>query len=633
MDALPSRLHLFTAILGLLVFGPFTPQCGMAQRGRPVVDKMEPPHWWNGGTEREFVLILHGPELAQCTLSTEEPRLSVLANERREHDDYLFVRMRVEPGCTDGIKSLSLTNEKGRSTPLSFPILDARIRPVGGQGVESGSTMYLIMPDRFANGDPSNDTVEGLRERGVDRSEMYARHGGDLQGIAQHVDYLDALGVDAVWLNPVLLNDQPEASYHGYAVTDHYQVDPRLGGNAAYRDMVAACHQQDIRVIQDVIFNHWGHNHWMVQELPDSSWLHQWPEFTLTNYNCNVMTDPHAVPEEVEQFNKGWFVRQMPDLAPDQDPLLADLLVQNALWWISEAGVDGFRIDTYPYSDQAFMAAFAERILRHHPDVFLFGECWVSSPSAQATYISGSAVSTSDSHLESVKDFQLHFALRDAIGEAPSWRTGITRVHGVLGQDGVYPDPNRLVTFVDNHDTDRWRSVAGDLPRTRYGIGLVMMTRGLPCLYYGTEIGMDGFAAPDGLVRDDFPGGWAEDARSAFTSDERNQQEEQLWQFTAALGQARRQYRQAFSSPMAHLIPRGGQYHFLRSDGRQHLLVLTNASDEAAELDWSQLAPLRRNAEECRSVLGSAGDGPAALEWGDSVTLKPWHFAVYRIDD
>ena len=189
------------------------------------------------------------------------------------------------------------------------------------------------------------------------------------------------------------------------------------------------------------------------------------------------------------------------------------------------------------------------------------------------------------------------------------------------------------MTFVDNHDTDRWHSVAGDLPRTRYGIGLVMMTRGLPCLYYGTEIGMDGFAAPDGLVRGDFPGGWAEDARSAFTSDERNQEEEQLWRFTAALGQARRQYRQAFSSPMAHLIPRGGQYHFLRSDGRQHLLVLTNASDEPAELNWSQLAPLRRNAEECRSILGAAGDGPAALEWGDSVTLKPWHFAVYRIDD
>ena len=336
------------------------------------------------------------------------------------------------------------------------------------------------MPDRFANGDPSNDTVKGLREQGIDRSEMYARHGGDLQGIAQHVDYLDALGVDAVWLNPVLLNDQPEASYHGYAVTDHYQVDPRLGGNAAYRDMVAACHAQDIRVIQDVIFNHWGHNHWMVRELPDSSWLHQWPEFTLTNYNCNVMTDPNAVPEEVEQFNKGWFVRQMPDLAPNQDPLLADLLVQNALWWISEAGVDGFRIDTYPYSDQAFMAAFAERVLRHHPEVFMFGECWVSSPSAQATYISGSAVSTSDSRLESVKDFQLHFALRDAIGEDPSWRTGITRVHGMLGQDGVYPDPNRLVTFVDNHDTDRWRSVAGDMPRTRYGIGLVMMTQAFP---------------------------------------------------------------------------------------------------------------------------------------------------------
>ena len=633
MDLVPPRLHLLTAVLGLLFFSLSAPSMGMEKSKGPAVDKMEPPHWWNGGTEREFVLVLYGPKLSDCTVSTEEPRLTVLANERREHEDFLFVRMRVEPGCTEGIKSLTLTDAKDRATPLSFPIHDARLRPVGGQGIESGSTLYLIMPDRFANGDPSNDTVEGLREQGVDRSEMYARHGGDLQGIAQHVDYLDALGVDALWLNPVLLNDQPKASYHGYAVTDHYQVDPRLGGNAAYRDMVAGCHEKDIRVIQDVIFNHWGHNHWMVRELPDSSWLHQWPEFTLTNYNCNVMTDPNAVPEEVAQFNKGWFVPQMPDLAPDQDPLLADLLVQNALWWISEAGVDGFRIDTYPYSDQAFMASLAERVLRHHPDVFMFGECWVSSPSAQATYISGSAVSTSDSHLESVKDFQLHFALRDAIGEDPSWRTGITRVHGMLGQDGVYPDPNRLVTFVDNHDTDRWRSVAGDMPRTRYGIGLVMMTRGLPCLYYGTEIGMDGFAAPDGLVRDDFPGGWAEDDRSAFGSEGRNDVEEDLWQFTASLGQARRQYREAFSSPMAHLIPRGGQYHFLRSDGKRHLLVLTNASDEPAQLDWNQVAPLRHQAKGCISVLDSSGDGPATLEWGSPLTLQPWHFQVYRLDD
>ncbi|MGB0170677.1 MAG: alpha-amylase family glycosyl hydrolase [Flavobacteriales bacterium] len=626
-------LQLLTLVLGWAFCGALLPFSGHAQRGVPVVDKMEPPHWWNDGTEREFVLVLNGTGLADCTVSTEEPGLTVLANERRAHPDYLFVRLRIETGCDAGAKALDLTNRKGKTRTLSYPIHDAQDRPVGGLGVESGSTMYLIMPDRFANGDPSNDTAEGLREQGVDRSEIYARHGGDLQGIAQHVDYLDALGVDALWLNPVLLNDQPKWSYHGYAVTDHYQVDPRLGGNAAYRDMVAVCHDRGIRVIQDVIFNHWGHNHWMVRELPDSSWLHHWPEFTWTNYNCNVMTDPNAVPEEIEQFNKGWFVRQMPDLAPDQDPLLADLLVQNALWWISEAGIDGFRIDTYPYSDQAFMASFAERILAQHPDVFMFGECWVSSPSAQATYISGSAVSTSDSHLESVKDFQLHFALRDAIGEAPSWRTGITRVHGMLGQDGVYPDANRLVTFVDNHDTDRWRSVAGDLKRTRYGIGLVMMTRGIPCLYYGTEIGMDGFAAPDGLVRDDFPGGWAEDARSAFTSDERNQQEEQLWQFTAALGQARRHYREAFASPMAHLIPRGGQYHFLRSDGKQHLLVLTNASDEPAELDWNQVAPLRHRAEECTSVLGSSGDGPSTLQWGAPLTLQPWHFQVYQLDD
>jgi len=622
-----------TPVLGLLVSVLSPTIDGLAQGTVPEVERMEPPHWWNGGTEREFVLVLHGDGMGSCSVSTEEQWLRVMGNERRTHPDYLFVRLRIEPGCEAGDKQLVLANPDGGTRFLSFPIHDALERPEGGQGVDPGSTLYLIMPDRFANGDESNDSVEGLREVGVDRTEMYARHGGDLQGIAQHVDYLDLLGIDAVWLNPVLINDQPEASYHGYAVTDHYKVDPRLGGNAAYMEMVSACHEKDIRVIQDVIFNHWGHNHWMVHELPDGRWLHQWPEFTLTNYNCNVMTDPHAVEEEIDQFNQGWFVMQMPDLAPDQDPLLADLLVQNALWWISEAGVDGFRIDTYPYSDQAFMASFAERILRQHPNTFMFGECWVSSPSAQAQYVSGSAFNDPDSHLESVKDFQLHFALRDMIRETPTWRTGITRVHGTLGQDGVYPDPNRLVTFVDNHDTDRWRSVAGDMKRTRYGIGLVMMTRGLPCLYYGTEIGMDGFAAPDGLVRSDFPGGWTEDDRSAFTSEGRTFDEEALWSFTAALGQTRRHFRDAFASSMFHLIPRGGQYHFLRTDGRNHLLVLTNASAQPADLDWDQMAPLRNGAEKCSSLLGISGDGPSSIEWGAPLTLEPWHFQVYLIED
>ena len=215
MNRILSRFQMFTAVLGLLGFGMFMPRAGMAQTSGALVNKMEPPYWWNGGTEREFVLVLHGAGLAGCSVFTEEPRLTVLASERREHEDYLFVRLRVEPGCAASIKTLTLTDAKTATAPLSFPIHDARLRPKGGEGIESGSTLYLIMPDRFANGDPSNDTVEGLREQGVDRSEMYARHGGDLQGIAQHVDYLDALGVDALWLNPVLLNDQPKASYHG----------------------------------------------------------------------------------------------------------------------------------------------------------------------------------------------------------------------------------------------------------------------------------------------------------------------------------------------------------------------------------------------------------------------------------
>ena len=625
--------HFYTKPMGMaLIFLSLGP-LSSAQSTRPNIQRMEPPHWWNSGIESEFVLTLYGPNLSECEVSSGHADVVVQHLERRENKDYLFVRLQTRANCLPADVPLKVSSALGMDTTLFYPILDGRQGLPKGQGVPSGATMYLIMPDRFANGDLQNDVNANLRESSVDRTEMYARHGGDLEGIATKLDYLDALGIDAIWLNPVLLNDQPSASYHGYAVTNHYEVDPRLGGNKAYRDLVSACHAKDIRVIQDVIFNHWGHNHWMIQNLPDRKWLHQWPEFTLTNYNCNVMTDPHAVKEEVDVFNRGWFVPEMPDLAPDQDPLLADLLVQNALWWISEAGIDGFRIDTYPYSDKDFMATLAQRILAIHPDFFMFGECWVSSPAVQSSYLSKSPLSTQNSHLESVKDFQLHFALRDAIGEDPTWRTGITRVHATLSQDGVYPDPNRLVTFVDNHDTDRWRSVAGDMARTRYGIGLVMMTRGIPCLYYGTELGMDGFAAPDGLVRDDFPGGWHDDARNAFKESGRTPEERELWKFTAALGQARRTYRGAFASPMTHLIPRKGQYHFLRADGEQRLLILSNASDEPAEVDWSALAPLQEGATKGQTILGATGSGAQRFLWGAPLTLAPWHFAVYRLEN
>ena len=620
-----------TVSLVLLLGCDWGGQTIMAQNPNAVLSKMEPPHWWNGGTEPEFVLCLFGPNMASAQAFSLSETVLVDHQERRSHSDFLFVHLSIQPDCPAGDHRLQLSFPNGSQHIIPYPIRDSAERPAGGQGIEPGSTMYLIMPDRFANGEPSNDVVPGLRESNHDRSEMYARHGGDLQGVAAHTSYLQDLGVDALWLNPVLLNDQPSASYHGYAVTDHYTVDPRLGGNQAYRDMVKACHDRGIRVIQDVIFNHWGHNHWMVKNLPDSTWLHQWPEFTLTNYNCNVMTDPHAVQEEVDVFNQGWFVREMPDLAPQSDPLLASLLTQNALWWISEAGIDGFRIDTYPYSDQSFMAHLADRILKSHPDFFMFGECWVSSPAAQSSYLSGSALSSHDLHLSSVKDFQLHFALRDAIQEDPTWRTGITRVHATLAQDGVYPDPNRLITFVDNHDTDRWSSVAGDIPRTRYGIGLVMMTRGIPCLYYGTELGMDGFAAPDGLVRDDFPGGWASDKRNAFLASERTPTENKLWSYTAALGQTRKNHRACFASPMSHLIPRKGQYHFLRSDGEHHLLVVTNASDQPDSLDWSSLSPLQNGAQTGTSVLGIHGSGPSEFDWGQDMTLEPWHFQVYLL--
>lgn len=602
---------------------------------------MEPPHWWLGFEDASWTVVLHAPGAAEWTVESLDERVGVTAVERRQHDDFLFFELTAGANAlaeevADTLWLLLDIGEAGRADgagerkmKLPYPIRSAETMADAGRGagvssgVERNGTMYLIMPDRFSNGDPSNDVVAGMRETKLDRGHMYARHGGDLEGVTDRLDYLKAMGIGILWLNPVLENDQPEASYHGYAITDHYKVDPRLGRNDAYAGMVRAAHDRDMAVLQDVIFNHWGHRHWMIESLPDSSWIQQWPAFTRTNYNANVMTDPHAAASDVERFNRGWFVEVMPDLDPT-DPVFSDLLIQNSLWWVAETGIDGFRVDTYPYSDQDFMARWGERVLTEFPDLFIFGECWVNSPAAQAQYTA---------QVQSVKDFQLQFALVDALQQDPGWRKGIGAVYNVLAQDGAYQDPGALVTFVDNHDISRWFSVAGERPdRFLFGIGLVMTTRGIPCLYYGTEIGMKNFCDPDGLVRSDFPGGWPGDPIDKFEADGRSAQEERFHAFISGLGALRSEHPAAFSGELTHFIPQSGQYHYFRHGDGDTLMILTNASDEAAMMDWNHIASWTGKHHAAHPLVDNSDVVKGDLIIGAYVKLPPWHFGVYKLD-
>ena len=552
-----------------------------------------PTHWWAGMKNPNLQLLLHEKDIANNYdhASTSYPGVDVISTEKLDNKNYLVINLLIHPGTQPGDLIIQVKDKKNkpRNIPYSLKKRSAENGKTRITGVTSEDLIYLIMPDRFSNGDPSNDKIAGLKDQSLNRDSIYDRHGGDLKGIQNHLDYLQNLGVTALWLNPVILNDMPNRTEHGYAFTDHYRIDPRIGGEKAYHELSHALHQRGMKIIQDAVYNHTGLEHFLFRDMPDSTWFHRWPSFTQTTYKDQVLFDPYASKKDMLLMSDGWFVRQMPDVN-QQNPYFAKFLIQHAIWSTEEFGLDGWRIDTYAYNDLEFMNRCNKALLDEYPNIHLFGETWVHGMVNQAYFTENKLDVPFKSNLPGVTDFQTHlYGILPALKESFGWTEGANKMYTTLASDIIYEDPMKHVIFLDNHDKTRFfTEINEDFAKYKMGIAWLLTARGIPQLYYGNEILMKGASNPDGWVRLDFPGGWEGDKQNKFLESGRTAQENEAFNYVKTFANFRKNSSAIKTGKFMQYVPVDGVYVYFRYDDNQTVMCIMNTDKNSATLNLSR---------------------------------------------
>jgi glycosidase len=565
--------------------------------------KAYPTNWWVNMKNPRIQLMLYGNSIGEATaFEINYPGVHLEKVNKVENKNYVFLDLTITPTARTGILEIKLQPASKFPTAVSFE-LKSRRKDKGksfAQGVRSGDFIYLLMPDRFSNGDTSNDRIAGLKDQSLNRNEIFERHGGDFQGIINHLDYLKNLGVTALWLTPVLLNDMPNRTEHGYACTDHYIIEPRLGGEALYQKLIDETHSRGMKIIQDVVYNHVGLYHFTVQDPPMKDWLHQWPHFTQPNYKDQTLFDPHGSAIDKKKMLDGWFTNEMPDLN-QSNPYVANFLIQHAIWCVEEFGIDGWRIDTYIYLDLDFMNRCNQALLDEYPDITMFGEAWVTGTADEAYFVRNNINTPFRSNLIGVTDFQCLFdGIQPAVKQAPD---GVNKMYQTLSNDFLYKDPMNNVIFLDNHDMTRFFSEIGeDVAKQKMGISWLLTERGIPQLYYGTEINMRGIKNPDGWVRLDFPGGWTSDPKNAFTGQGLTSDELSVQQLTKTLANFRKTSSAIKYGRMMHYVPEQGVYVYFRYDSLQTVMCIMNTNDHPATIDLSRFAERIGNFKRAKDI-------------------------------
>src|SRR6185312_5571915 len=555
----------------------------------PALERVEPMFWWVGMHNPNLQLIVHGDHISSRNVELNYPGVKLETVHKVENPNYLFLDLRISSAARPGTFPIKFVKAGEKSLSYTYALKQRDRSPGRAQGVTDKDLIYLIMPDRFSNGDPSNDSYPNMRETGIHRDSMYSRHGGDLQGIMNHLDYIKDLGVTAIWLTPEIENDEPHASYHGYAVTDYYKIDPRYGTNDLYKKFVEKCHAMGLKVIKDLVHNHAGTEGYTIMDMPMKSWVHQWPKYTRSNYRDMAVMDPHASAMDRKVMLDGWFDRRMADMN-ENNPYVQNFLTQNHIWWVEYAGVDGFRLDTYPYNDPKYMAKWAQDVKAEFPHLSIFGETLVWSSADQAYFTQGNTVNQGfDTHLPGVTDGVVKDAIYDALNGKEGWTDGVNRLYAVLAQDFLYQDPTRNVVFLDNHDMSRLLSMVGEnIPKYKSAMAMLMTLRGIPQMYYGDEILMKNFSNPDGLVREDFPGGWAGDKSDKFTAAGRTEKENDAFNYVRKLANYRKNTTALQTGKMTQYIPEKGIYVYFRYDNKKTVMIAYNSREN------EQTTPTRR---------------------------------------
>lgn len=508
-------------------------------------------------------------------------------------DNYLFVYLNVSDAAKPGTLRLTFSEGKKKSS-VKYELRERREQR-GAQGFDASDVLYMVMPDRFADGNPKNNADRSLRfPVGADRSDLNVRHGGDLEGIARHLDYIDSLGVTAIWFNPVLENDMPGGSYHGYSTTDYYRVDPRFGSNAEYSALIDSLHSRGLKTVMDMIFNHCGSEHIWKRDVPAEDWFNFPDGYVQTNYRLSAITDEYASDYDRKLATDGWFVESMPDLN-QRNPHLMKYLEQNSIWWIEESQIDGIRMDTYPYADRAAMGRWVDAVLAEYPDFNIVGECWFADSAGEMYWQKGSRLATpdTDTRLPVVMDFSLMMKCRDLAPfreETDPWN-GLNKIYDHLALDYIYADPMQLLRFLDNHDTER---VILETPETldqwKQAQTILLTVPGIPQVYYGTELLMAGDRKPgDGNVRRDMPGGFPGDTVNAFTKEGRTSLQNEAYDFLSALLKWRRGNKAIGEGKMLHFMPTNGIYLYKRyTPEGDEAVVMLNGCDKELDVDMSR---------------------------------------------
>ncbi len=537
--------------------------------------RVEPPNWWVGMQNKELQLLVYGKDIAKTEVEMAYPGVQLVSIDKMENPNYLFINLTIDESAVAGSFDISFKVSKRKSLKYTYHLNQRRDGSAQRKGFDASDVMYLLFPDRFANGDPANDQVKGMSDK-FNREDLYARHGGDIQGIINHLDYIKELGMTAIWVNPVFESNQPWQSYHGYAITDFYKIDQRLGTNELYRTFVKESHDRGMKVIKDMIFNHSGSEHWFVKDLPSADWVNQWSDFTRSNYRSPTNFDPYASKADSKLMSDGWFDTHMPDLN-QRNPFLAKYLIQNSIWWVEWADLDGIRMDTHPYPDKEFMARWAKEVMAEYPNFNIVAEAWLNYPAWCAYWQTGALNRDGfDSHVRSVMDFPLQMAMNKAFDEEQGWDTGLSRLYEILVHDFLYPDPLNILVFADNHDISRFmKDKEMAIGRYKLAMAFLLTTRGIPQIYYGTEILMDGDDVNGhGVLRQEFPGGWADHKRSAFTADGRTKKENEAWNYMSTLLNWRKNASVIHNGELMQFIPDNEVYVYFRYNQEQTVMVI-----------------------------------------------------------
>jgi neopullulanase len=581
----------------------------------PTIQRVNPTNWYVGMKNPELQLLVYGTNIKGSKLNINYAGVMVQKVHEVENPNYLFVDLLLSPTTKAGTFLIELSKtvsvevkQSGKNKKPKFvdqlvkttQPFELKVRTAKPQTIDSKDFVYLILPDRFSNGDPSNDKFSDMADPASDRKNPYLRHGGDLQGIINHLDYVQDLGVTTLWLNPVIENNQPQtdeggamrSAYHGYGFTDQYNVDRRFGGNAAYKKLIDAAHSKGMKIMQDAVYNHVGINHWILKDMPMKNWLNQWDTYTNTSYHDEPVVDIlHNNKSDFKVMQDGWFVPFLPDLN-HKNPFVEKYLIQHALWTVEYFGIDGWRVDTYQYNDLEFMNRCNAALLAEYPKMYITAENSVTSPISQAYYVKNTFNTPFKSNCPSANDFTLYHELEIALIEKYGWGKGLHRLYAALANDLIYEDPSLSLTFLDNHDQNRFFSmVKEDINKYKMGVGFLLTTRGVPQLYYGTEILMKNYKDPsDAEVRQDFPGGFDGDVKNKFKASDRTPQENDAFDFVKKLANYRKNSSALQTGKLVQYLPEKGVYVYFRQNAEKTVMVLMNQNETSEVVKTKRFA-------------------------------------------